>query len=187
MFNDKAFIADAKVTESVPDTITFNSSDISTMKAILAAVELADQLKKKVFYGREVKDDVVRDSSIEAMTQLFASALPSDQDFTITNKEHIRICHSILGMVTESGELIKVFMDIISNGDYDRINFLEELGDAQWYTGTALDATNATYQTLFDLVIAKLKKRYPNGKFESDRAINRDTVEEYRVMTDQTK
>ena len=184
MINDAAFIADAKVTESVPDSIVFTSAEISAMKAILAVVELADQLKKKVFYGREVKEDIIRSNTIEAMSQLFVSALPSDEDFIITDKEHIRICHSILGMVTESGELIKVFMDIVLNGEYDRINFLEELGDAQWYTGTALDATNATYQTLFDLVIAKLKKRYPNGKFESERAIHRDVDEEYRVMTD---
>lgn len=182
MINDAAFIADAKVTESVPDQITITATDVAMLKATLALTEVVDQLKKHIFYGRELNTAKIEESKQEALKLLQAPV--DNASITISNKEHIRVCHSILGMNTESGELINVLIDIITNGEYDRTNFLEEMGDTQWYTGTALDATNATYQTLFDLVIAKLKKRYPNGKFESDRAINRNVEEEYSIMSE---
>lgn len=182
MINDAAFIADAKVTESVPEQITITATDVAMLKAALALTEIVDQLKKHIFYGRELNVAKIEESKLEALDLL--QTTPNETSVTISNKEHIRICHSILGMNTESGELINVLLDIINTGDYDRVNFLEEMGDTQWYTGTALDATESTYQTLFDLVIAKLKKRYPNGKFESDRAINRNVDEEYSVMTE---
>ncbi len=183
MINDAAFIADAKVTESVPEHVTITTNDIVTLKATLALIEIVDQLKKHIFYGRELNTAKIENCKTEAI-ELLQQVYTDPIQITISNKEHIRICHSILGMITESGELINILFDIANKGSYDRTNLLEEMGDIQWYTGTALDATNATYQTLFDLVIAKLKKRYPNGKFESDSAINRNIEEEYSIMSE---
>lgn len=187
MINDAAFISDAKKTESVPETITITGTDVALLQALLAMTEIVDQLKKHIFYGRELNVDKINAFKLEAFESLTESNSTAHSSYNITNNEHIRIIHSILGMNTEGGELIKVLFDILQTGTYDRTNFLEELGDCQWYTGTALDTTGATYQTMFDLVIAKLKKRYPNGKFESEKAIHRDVDEEYATMSEHAK
>ena len=90
--------------------------------------------------------------------------------------------HMILGMQTEVAELADVFKRHIAYGkEIDLINVKEELGDALWYIANMCTLHGWDLRDIMDINIAKLQSRYPE-KFTQDKALNRDLIEERRVL-----
>lgn len=103
-------------------------------------------------------------------------------------RNNIRVTHHVIGLVTESVELLDhVKRGIFYGKEADELRVLEEISDCIWYIYLLLDAINeATGKTytmgdIRDMNIEKLKKRYPE-KFDEFAAVNRDITAEDEAM-----
>lgn len=132
------------------------------------AEEQVDNIKKYIYYGK-------RSSTIEYAPQM-------TQKLTNITEENLRLLHAGVGMMTEAAEfLTPVIANMRLSTPLDKVNLKEELGDLLWYEAIACDVLNTTFEEEQERNIAKLTKRYPN-KFTSDKAINRDTDAERKIL-----
>jgi len=93
-----------------------------------------------------------------------------------------RLVHACFGMQTETAEFTDACKKALFYGkDLDVVNLKEELGDLMWYMAIAMDELGTDFETEADRVIRKLKVRYPE-KFDSDKAENRDLIEERKEL-----
>lgn len=129
-----------------------------------------DQLKKLYFYGKQ------------------ATAEPDGTTMTVQealNRAGISadIFHGIVGLATESSELVDALLTAIENrdGELDEVNLKEEVGDCLWYLQTIVTGLSTTLEECALVNTAKLKKRYPD-KFTEDAAINRDVAAERELL-----
>jgi NTP pyrophosphatase (non-canonical NTP hydrolase) len=100
----------------------------------------------------------------------------------LSNPETIRLLHAAMGLVTEAAELADMLKKHIFYGkSIDIINAQEEVGDAEWYCGIAIDVMKTTMNDILTKNIEKLRKRYPE-KFTEDCAINRHVEKELEVF-----
>ncbi len=180
------FVTDAIRTESRVEKIHANVTILNdTLDAITALNEILDQVKKNAFYGKAFSDHKLIDAVTVA--NICVGRLNDYSSLSTTlenNKDELpvdpRVFHAIVGISTESAELLEA-LDLDSVG-YDRVNILEELGDLCWYQAIAVDALDAKLEEdVLNRVIAKLRFRYPE-KFTSEHAINRDLVKERQVL-----
>lgn len=95
------------------------------------------------------------------------------------------LLHAIMGVVTESGEL----MDVCKRAFYygkgkdavDLVNIKEEFGDVLWYVALGLHACGASFEEVMETNINKLKARYPE-KFSSTDAYDRNLEKERNIL-----
>lgn len=128
-----------------------------------------DHIKKAVFYGRELPQQTL---------DLFTAEEKQDQMFEPASKAMtVPLVHSIIGIATEAGELLEIF----DKPEFDRTNFIEEVGDVLWYIAIGLNAVGSTFEEAQRINIAKLRKRYPE-KFTEYDANNRDLKGEREVL-----
>jgi len=105
-------------------------------------------------------------------------------DFGYTEKvlHNKRIMHSIIGISTESGELLGALKKNLFYGkELDIVNIKEEIGDLFWYVAVLCDELDISLQKVLDKNIEKLKTRYPN-KFTQVSALNRDLEKERGIL-----
>jgi len=96
--------------------------------------------------------------------------------------EVLNTLHMLMGMQTEIGELTDPFKKQLAYGKkIDWINVQEEIGDLMWYVGNLCYMLNFNLEDILEKNIEKLKTRYPE-KFNSNQAINRNTVEERKIL-----
>lgn len=92
------------------------------------------------------------------------------------NKEtaqHLRIVNGVLGLVGESGECADMIKKHMFQGhELDNEHLAKELGDICWYIAIAADAIGYDLETIMQMNVDKLKKRYPAG-FDANKSINR--------------
>jgi len=179
------FVEDATRTESIPDVVMVDHELLEGVMALSICVgEMMDKLKKNIFYGKHF--------TIEEFNSLSRDATNANElihEVTMKsklNKRELavdpRVLHSIMGIFTESSELIEALdVHLFEETALDAVNLKEEFGDLLWYQAIGVDATKMDYADVFNTVIAKLKTRYPD-KFTSDHAINRDLVKERNVL-----
>ncbi len=95
-----------------------------------------------------------------------------------------RILHSAMGACTETAELLDACKKSMFYGkQLDKINLAEEMGDVLWYLAILCDELGVTFEELFEVNIAKLKRRYAE-KFTDSEAENRDLVAERKILED---
>ena len=106
-----------------------------------------------------------------------------DQNSLIDSKIEIdpRIFHGIVGMHTESTELLEALVKAIETGELDKVNVGEETSDSNWYQAILLDALGQSWQKMLETNIKKLEDRY-NDSFSNDSANNRDLKSEREVL-----
>ena len=108
-----------------------------------------------------------------------------------------RLEHSIIGLVTETGEIADAYKKAKFYGkEIDIVNLCEEMGDLFWYLAVMIDAINkyqrgryhpsdnvrdAGFESLMRMNIEKLRKRYPE-KFSPELALNRDLDAERKAL-----
>jgi NTP pyrophosphatase (non-canonical NTP hydrolase) len=98
------------------------------------------------------------------------------------NMQKMRILHAVMGLATESGELLDAMKKHIFYGkELDFVNLLEEHGDLFWYAAILADAVGFTFEESMERNIAKLKARYPN-KFTEESALIRDLNNERNIL-----
>ena len=93
------------------------------------------------------------------------------------------VTHAAMLLTSEAGEVASEVQRFIAYGkDLDRVNVKEELGDILWGIALMCDTLGFTIEEVMEKNIAKLEARYPDKKFDADRAINRDNEAEQEAM-----
>jgi NTP pyrophosphatase (non-canonical NTP hydrolase) len=100
----------------------------------------------------------------------------------LMNPRTIRLLHAAMGLMTEGAELLDALKKHIFYGKVlDHVNIKEEAGDSLWYLAILNDEMEWTFEEVANLVIQKLKLRYP-GKFSGYDALNRDLDAERNLL-----
>ncbi len=147
-------------------------------QAVEALAKL-DEVKKAVFYGREVNLPKPANEGEHAAT---IAKLPQwisnhpDNDAAAVN-----IIHAIIGKATEAGELLEALAAVVEGRAFDETNALEEVGDGFWYDALLLRAIGSNFGEAQSVNIAKLRRRFPNAFTEFD-ANNRDLFAEREIL-----
>ena len=93
------------------------------------------------------------------------------------------IMHAAMGIAGEAGEVIDIVKKVYAYGKPLLTNDLvEEAGDLVWYLNLLFKSLDTTWEEVFDLNIKKLEARYPDLRFDADKAINRDVEAEKVAM-----
>ena len=84
------------------------------------------------------------------------------------------LLHATMGISGESGELMDAFKKhLIYGKPLDTENIKEELGDLLWYMQVAARAVGSSLEEVMEMNKAKLEKRYHQGSYSNEQAINR--------------
>lgn len=90
------------------------------------------------------------------------------------NNTYPRILNGLMGLNGESGEAIDILKKHLFQGhELDKEHIAKELGDIAWYLAVSADAIGYDLETILQMNVDKLKKRYPDG-FKKELSINRD-------------
>ena len=137
------------------------------LHAASVGVAWMDDCKKSLFYGKEMKRRTGRGGACSIRYPVTTSSefLPVDQ-----------IMHAIIGLFTESGELLEWLKNALS-GKTDWTNLEEEIGDLLWYLAVLSSAANLDLPEIRKKNIKKLQTRYPD-KFTEANALTRDLPSE---------
>jgi NTP pyrophosphatase (non-canonical NTP hydrolase) len=101
-------------------------------------------------------------------------------------RQRARLLHGLMGVATESGELMDPLKrELIYGKGLDEVNVMEECGDLLWYIALALDAAGYTMEEAMERNISKLRARFPN-RFTEEDALNRDLDAERRTLEDKS-
>jgi len=183
----------AMKTEAVLNDVYTNQVRlINILKISIAAGNMLDDLKKNIFYGREIDNtkyfqqfNLALDSlhSLE-IYQPGAHKKPLDQNELIDQDMKIdsRIFHGAIGMATESTEMLEALLKYLETGELDKVNLAEECGDSDWYEAILLNALGQDWEKNMKKNIKKLKLRYEKQQFEAENANNRDLDSEREIL-----
>lgn len=90
--------------------------------------------------------------------------------------------HMVIGISTESGELLDVFKKALAySKGLDFVNIGEEIGDILWYLINLCRMLNLDPEEIMQININKLKARYPE-KFTKEKALNRNLDQEREIL-----
>ena len=90
------------------------------------------------------------------------------------NNTYPRILNGLMGLNGESGEAIDILKKHLFQGhELDKEHIAKELGDIAWYLAVSADAIGYDLETILQMNVDKLKKRYPDG-FKAELSINRN-------------
>lgn len=94
------------------------------------------------------------------------------------NGELNTLVNCALGLSGESGEFADHMKKYCFQGHViDHEHLKKELGDILWYVAVACECLKTDLDTVMQMNVDKLLKRYPNG-FETEKSINRVESEE---------
>lgn len=129
-----------------------------------------DACKKSLFYGRDPSDQ---------MEQTLGQLYDGDSfDYT----EHPDLIHGLLGIDTESAELLELLWECQVHGmDIDETKVRNELGDLLWYIALVCRHFGWTFEEVAFDNLEKLRRRYPE-KFEARLALKRNESFENEVF-----
>lgn len=102
----------------------------------------------------------------------YQSAAMRTSNKNITQDEHI--LNGALGLTGESGEVADIVKKHLMQGHPLDINHIaKELGDICWYIAETATAIGYDLETIMQMNVDKLKKRYPQG-FSAERSQHRE-------------
>ncbi len=83
------------------------------------------------------------------------------------------LINGVMGLCGESGEAIDIVKKWLAQGHtLDKEHLLKELGDIAWYLAETAYALDCDLESVMQMNIDKLKKRYPDG-FKTELSENR--------------
>lgn len=186
----KEFIKKAKITESHVDTLKINRHYLNVVTLMFIEVaEMLDAIKKQAFYGDSDKltsEMNTRLENINNISENLSQMIHSYGPNVVINEDHVdyldtRVCHSVIGLMTEAGELGEALHNALESGEFDRVNVLEEMFDGDWYKAIGTDALNEDWSNQWERIINKLKARF-GDKFSEEAAKNRNTKAEREIL-----
>ena len=183
------YVKDATKTESTVPQVKVNPKLLlNVLQLTISANHMLDQIKKHTFYNRDYNTEAFNESWTIARNALagieFTSMDAGDQEFTeVPLNVNSRVFHSLVGISTESGELLEQLFSVLHGTHIDTINTLEEFGDLNWYVAIGLDALNGDFEQVLTTNIDKLRARFPD-RFNSNDANERDLDKEREILED---
>jgi NTP pyrophosphatase (non-canonical NTP hydrolase) len=178
------FIPLATRTESTIEKVSFDKSSLVRLLQIYIAVgTMLDMVKKNVFYGKPISSETWSECS--STIELISQQLNKRGNTPLLLQPEInvdpRLFHGILGIATESTELVEILQQAIEGKPLNRVHLGEEMFDLNWYQAILCDANNLDWERLLDRGIEKLRVRFPD-KFDANRAINRNLESERKAL-----
>lgn len=83
------------------------------------------------------------------------------------------LLNGVMGLAGESGECVDMMKKHLFQGhELDKEYIAKELGDVAWYIALSAYAMGYDLETILQMNVDKLRKRYPNG-FEAERSLHR--------------
>lgn len=181
------YVEDAIRTESRINEVTIDPNLLfGVLETFIAVGNILDMIKKNVFYEKEIDLDTLGDWWAKAEKGLYQIPVHQEEfseNITFAGDENTRIFHAIVGIATESTELLEALLKYIQGGDLDFVNVCEELGDVNWYQAIAVDTMEANFEKILNVNIDKLRARFPE-KFTGENAIERDLNTERQILED---
>lgn len=102
----------------------------------------------------------------------YQSAAMRTSSKTISENEHL--LNGALGLAGESGEVADIVKKAFMQGHpLDREHIAKELGDICWYIAETATAIGYDMETIMQMNVEKLMKRYPDG-FTTERSQHRE-------------
>lgn len=87
---------------------------------------------------------------------------------------HPLILEGVMGLAGEAGECVDLIKKHLFQGhELDSYHLARELGDCAWYLAVSASAIGYDLETVLQMNVDKLRKRYPNG-FDADRSQHRE-------------
>lgn len=80
--------------------------------------------------------------------------------------------HALHGMVGELGELHSIYQKWYQGHELSQTHIKKELGDLLWFIAEFCTANGWSMESVCEMNISKLKKRYPKG-FDSEHSLHR--------------
>lgn len=97
-------------------------------------------------------------------------AMRTAPDYNPTNL----MLNGVLGLCGESGECADMVKKHLFQGhSLDKEHLAKELGDVAWYLAITANALGYDLETVLQMNVDKLRKRYPDG-FSADRSQHRE-------------
>lgn len=88
-------------------------------------------------------------------------------------ENHGMLMNAALGICGEGGEVADMVKKATFQGhDLDKEHLAKELGDVAWYIAVGAEAIGYDLETVLQMNVDKLMKRYPNG-FEAEKSLHR--------------
>lgn len=178
--NDKDYINAAMRTASntyrgdYVSLLHFNA----TLNEAVDALKSLDVIKKTLFYGKTTNDTRYPVNDHDHLFNLPLWVADNGDG----EKQAEYIIHSIIGMATETGELLEALQAVSKDcKEMDKVNLKEELGDLFWYMAMLASAVGFSFEDCKSINIAKLQARYPE-KFTEEKAVNRDLETERNIL-----
>lgn len=172
------YVQDAIRTESRIEKVTTNPDLlIQALRIFIASGNILDLIKKNVFYGKPIPSEVISDYHDEIYAAVMTVVEHREEDINIDP----RVFHALVGIATESTELMEALSKAIKSNEIDFINILEEFGDINWYQAIGIDSMDGDFNKILNTNIEKLRKRFPE-KFTSEQAIVRNLEEERNTL-----
>jgi len=154
---------------------------IESVASCVHELSRLDRIKKTLFYGQDLPPAMHIASKQE---HLKCSSLPK---LFHNQQQGVEVIHAILGIATESGELLEALLKVVDDQlCFDKVNAVEESGDLFWYQALLAKACGTNFEAIQKINIAKLRKRYPNN-FKTIDANKRNLTEERKVLSEEFK
>ena len=92
-----------------------------------------------------------------------------------TNNPMDLMVNGVMGLAGESGEAVDLVKKFYFHGHVlDKEHLAKELGDVAWYLAVTAHAIGYDLETILQMSVDKLRKRYPDG-FDPDRSQHRES------------
>lgn len=183
------YVRDATRTESKIDAVVINKDLLmGTLQAFIAIGNILDMIKKNVFYGKEIDSVILSNlwfKAFDSISRIKSTNRSGPTEEILKGETNTRIFHALVGIATESTELLEALIKLIQGGELDSVNVCEELGDINWYQAIAIDTLEADFENILTINIDKLRARFPEMFTEKD-AIDRDLETERQILEDGT-
>lgn len=89
------------------------------------------------------------------------------------NENYPRLLNGLMGLSGEAGEAIDILKKNLFHGhELDKEHLAKELGDVAWYLAVSADALGYNLETILQMNVDKLMKRYPEG-FDVEKSKHR--------------
>lgn len=136
----------------------------------IRSLQTLDKFKKHKFYGKEL-DSSLKPKKIQTTVSEFSR-----------DDEAEKILHAMIGIATESGELLEaIYKSKWGGQNFDKTNLKEELGDLFWYMAILFREFEFDLEDVLQININKLRARY-GEKFSQEGAINRNLDKEREIL-----
>lgn len=174
MDNETYLRESARTVSPIFKTDTLSRAQLkSTLQDLITAAEKADHLKRHLFYGKALDKGRLGVRDGEGGGDL-ANDLPEGAS---------DLLHAMLGLFSESGEMLEAFIKIVDGAAPDTVSLSEEAGDIEWYTALYYRTLGLRPETVKARNIAKLRKRFPE-QFTQEDALNRNLEAERQALSE---